>query len=137
MNFNKHISLFLVFFLLVSNLGVGLNVHYCGGAIASVSPAYLETAPTWQNAEKDCCAVVIEKKDNCCKDKLILVQKKLENSVVKSFSLNLDRFFIIQDWSPAVFSKTSNFKNTLISSYQFDANGPPFFELYNQYIFYA
>jgi hypothetical protein len=37
MNFKKQISIFLAILLLVSNVGLAFNVHYCGGEIASVS----------------------------------------------------------------------------------------------------
>lgn len=40
MNFKKHISLFLAFFLLVSNVGFALDVHYCGVEIASIKPVF-------------------------------------------------------------------------------------------------
>jgi hypothetical protein len=137
MKFKKHISLILVFFLLVSNMGFGLNVHYCGDEIASVTPFYLKGTSIQQSDEEDCCGIVQRQKNNCCKDKFILVQKKAEDCIVKSFFSNSDLLFVCLEWNPILFSKTTNFKKYSITPYFCDANAPPFFKLYNQYVFYA
>ena len=133
MNFKKHISLLLAFFLLVSNVGLAFDVHYCGGEIASVS---LKTGFESQDFEKNCCGKV-EKKSACCKDKVVHFQKKSDNVLLKVFSFNADVPFLFEEWSPIVFAKVPNFKSAPVSSYYCDAHAPPLFKLYNQYIFYA
>lgn len=133
MIFKKHISVFLAFFLLVSNLGLAFNVHYCGDKIASIS---LKSNFTATNSEKNCCGV-IEKKSSCCKDKVINFQKKSDNFIVKAFSFQVDSPFIFQEWNPIYFTECSNFKSNKITSYFCDANAPPLFKLYSQYVFYA
>jgi hypothetical protein len=40
-------------------------------------------------------------------------------------------------WNPITAIFTSNFKINSLSTYFCDANAPPFFKLYSQYIFYA
>lgn len=133
MIFKKQICLFLAFFLLVSNVGLAFNVHYCGNKIASVS---LKSNFTAANSEKNCCGV-IEKKSSCCKDKVINFQKKSDNFIVKAFSFQVDSPFIVQEWNPIYFTECSIFKSNKITSYFCDANAPPLFKLYSQYVFYA
>nr|WP_235832082.1 hypothetical protein [Flavobacterium ranwuense] len=133
MKFNKHISILLAIFILVSNMGLAFNVRYCGNEIASVT---LKTPAQDQNLEKDCCGVV-EKKSHCCKDKEVNFQKKTDNLIQKIVSLHTDFTFSIEEWNPSVLSFVSNFKSSPFISYYYDANAPPFFKLYHQYIFYA
>ena len=141
MRFKKHISLLLAFFLLVSNVGFAVDVHYCGGKLASVTPIYWKNTKSINEVEKGCCAPKanekVEKNDSCCKDKLINFQKKSENITFSSASFLPDFNFLLEEWSPIVFSEISHFENSPIASYYCDANAPPFFKLYHQYIFYA
>jgi len=134
MKFKKHISVFLAVLLLVSNVGLAFNVHYCGGKISSVS---LNTTLPSVQSEKGCCEKKIaSKKDSCCKDKKIVFQKKADNVVVKSFSFQFDYTFLVPDLQPAVFTITPSFKNNLSLDYYCDANAPPLFKLYSQYLLY-
>jgi hypothetical protein len=137
MKFKKHISIVLAFFMLVSNVGFAIDVHYCGGEIASVKPVFWKATESSNVAENTCCAPKIEKKDSCCKDKVVNFQKKSENTIVTSISFQPNFTFVFEEWIPIVFSKNSNFKNSEITSYYCDANAPPLFQLYHQYIFYA
>jgi hypothetical protein len=73
MIFKKQISVFLAFLLLVSNVGLAFNVHYCGGELASVS---LNSPLPSLKSEKGCCEKVASEKDSCCKDKKVVFQKK-------------------------------------------------------------
>lgn len=134
MKIKKCTSLFLSFLLLVSNIGLAFNVHYCGNTIASVS---LKTVFQSSNQEKSCCGIV-EKKSSCCKDKQFKLQKKSDDSVVKTFSFQIGSPYIIApDWKPIIFSPVTIFSNKQISEYYCDAHAPPLFKLYSQYIFYA
>ena len=95
MKFKKHISIFLAVLLLVSNVGLAFNVHYCGGEISSVS--LNSTLPSVQS-EKGCCEKkVASKKDSCCKDKKVVIQKKGDNGIIKSFSFQMDYAFVIPE----------------------------------------
>ncbi len=141
MKFKKHISFFLAFFLLLSNVGVAIDVHYCCGEIASVKPVIWETIEYQNTVEESCCppkaSSNLEKNDSCCKDKVVHFQKKSENVIVKSISFQPDFNFLFEEWNPIVFSEITNFENSLTTSYYCDANAPPLFKLYHQYIFYA
>lgn len=141
MKFKKHISFFLALFLLLSNVGVAIDVHYCCGEIASVKPVIWETIEYQNTVEESCCppkaSSNLEKNDSCCKDKVVHFQKKSENVIVKSISFQPDFNFLFEEWNPIVFSEITNFENSLTTSYYCDANAPPLFKLYHQYIFYA
>ena len=141
MKFKKHISLFLAFFLLVSNVGFAIDVHYCGGEIASVKPIFWKTVESQNTVDESCCppknSSIVEENAGCCKDKLVSFQKKLENVTIHSISFHLDFNFLLEEWNPIVFSEFPIFESSEITSYYCDANAPPLFKLYHQYIFYA
>lgn len=131
MQFKKHITLWLALLILVSNVGLAINVHYCDNQIASVSFNAAKTI----DIEEDCCGVV-EKATHCCKDKVVFLQKKSDQAIVKSF---------YYDGVDVVLPEpiTTNFYNPYIpilqkdiAAYYCDTHAPPLFKLYSQYIFY-
>ena len=132
MNLKKCTGLFLSFLLLVYNIGFAFDVHYCGGKIASVS---LNTASS-VSSEKKCCGVS-EKKSSCCKDKVVHFEKKSDDATLKFFFFQIAFPTVINEFKPIAFLAISNFKSNQIISYYSDANAPPLFKLYHQYIFYS
>lgn len=130
MNLKKCTGVFLAFLLLVSNIGFAFDVHYCGGKIASVSLS------TTVSPEKKCCGDK-EKKSSCCKDKVFKFEKKSDDATFKTFFFQFAFPAIIQEYKPIAFLSVPNFKSNQIISYYADANAPPLFKLYNQYIFYS
>jgi len=133
MYFKKHISLFLTFFLLVSQLGLAFNVHYCEDKIASIS---LNAALSSKQVVDECCGVV-EKESNCCNDKIIKAKSISDQIIVKSLSYNVDFISIISDWKPLLFASNFNFKQSNTVNYYCHANAPPLYLLYSQYAFYC
>jgi hypothetical protein len=133
MQFKKQISLFLAFFLLVSNLGLAFNVHYCENEIASIS---LSTVSSTQNAEDDCCGVV-EKQSKCCNDKIIKAEIKADQIIVKSLSFDVEYLAANNDWKPLLFVSKNNFKKSDSITYYCNANAPPLYLMYSQYTFYS
>jgi len=129
----KPISLFLAVLLLISNMGLAFNVHYCGEQIASIS---LNSVNASRQFEK-CCLINEIKKENCCKDKVVNFQKKIDNSILKVFSSTAPFYFLINEKQQFICLASKNFKRFHTTSYFFDSNAPPFFKLYRQYIFYA
>ena len=132
MNLKKCTGLFLAFLLLVSNIGFAFDVHYCGGKIASISLNTIVSA----SPEKKCCGAS-EKKSSCCKDKVVHLEKKSDNATLKFFFFQFAFPAVIQEYKPIAFLSVPNFKSRQIISYYSDANAPPLFKLYNQYIFYS
>jgi hypothetical protein len=133
MNFRKHICITLALLLLVSNIGFAFNVHYCGDEISSIS---FKTSLSSEEIEKNCCGE-IEKKSNCCDTKVFHFQKKSETSLTHLFFQIVDIHLSNHYWNPNSTVKISNFKINSIPTYFCDANAPPYFKLYSQYIFYA
>jgi hypothetical protein len=133
MNFRKHICITLALLLLVSNIGFAFNVHYCGDEISSIS---FKTSLSSEEIEKNCCGE-IEKKSNCCDTKVFHFQKKSETSLTHLFFQIVDIHLSNHYWYPNSTVKISNFKINSIPTYFCDANAPPYFKLYSQYIFYA
>ena len=71
MQIKKHIALLLAFFLLISNSGLALNVHYCGEKIAAISSVFSdeEVCEMPVKKEKSCCAKKEVTHKKCCSDK--------------------------------------------------------------------
>ncbi len=132
MQVKKQISLFLAFFLMVSNLGMAFNVHYCNDKIASVT---LNLPSSSQEKEEDCCGVM-EKKSKCCHNKIVKSNDKSDQLLVKSFSFAPEYSFVINEWKPIIFVSTTQVKKARIISYSCNANAPPLYLLYSQYTFY-
>ena len=133
MIFKKHIIFLITFFLLVSNLGLAFNVHYCGNEIASVT---VTTVSVGQNIEKNCCGIV-EKDSKCCKNKIIKSEIKADQIIVKSLSFSANYTLVYNDWKPLLFASDFNFKTRENSTYYCSAHAPPLYLLYSQFTFYA
>jgi hypothetical protein len=134
MKFKSHISIFLAILLLVSNAGLAFNVHYCGDKIASISLSSSE--PSMQKQGEDCCQKKAIKKESCCKDKKIVFKEKADDKIVKSFSFQFEYTFLGLEYQPAVFTTAPSYKNNQSLTYYCDANAPPLFKLYSQYLLY-
>ena len=134
MKFKKHISFFLAFFLLVSNVGLAFNVHYCGGEVSSIEPVYLQSNA---QREEDCCGEKVEKQNNCCRDITFHFQEKSENTLLKSFSFNANIVFLKEESYSRIVSPIFKSPRSSRASYHYEAHAPPFFKLYHQYIFYG
>lgn len=133
MNLKTCTSIILAFLLLVSNVGMAFNVHYCGDEIASISVNRIAS----QQIEKGCCEKTVTKKDSCCKDKVVNFQKKSDNTILKVFSFSAPYYFVIKQVQTISFFSIENLKSIEVTSYFCEANAPPLFKLYSQYIFYA
>jgi hypothetical protein len=133
MNFRKPVCITLALLLLVSNIGFAFNVHYCGDEISSIS---FKTTLSSYEIEKNCCGE-IEKKSNCCDTKVLHFQKKSETSLSQLFFQIADFHFSDFQWNANTSVTISNFKTNSNTTYYCDANAPPYFKLYSQFIFYA
>ena len=133
MIFKKHLSILLTVLLLVSNLGLAINVHYCADEIASIT---INAAPPSAKVVDECCGIV-EEESGCCNDKIIKAEIKSDQIIVKSLSFDPALHSVIYDWKPKVFISKNHFKQKNNSTYYCDANAPPLYLLYSQYTFYA
>lgn len=132
MKFQKPISLFLAFFLFLSNMGLAMNVHYCGDEIASVS---LNTSLNSSTSEESCCGSV-EKQSHCCSDKVVHFEKKTDLATVFTIQLDAVDAALFEVWRPIVFVPFSINENENSTEYSFQSHAPPLFKLYSQYVFY-
>lgn len=140
MQVKKFTSLFLAILLLISNLGLAFNVHYCGDKIASVSSAFsmIEIMKV-DSFQKDCCCKIDDsKKDSCCKNKIVDVKKDAEDVIIKTFSFQIYVPFVTIKSQELFFAKAEKIiSKTNLTEYYCSPNAPPLFKLYKQYIFYA
>lgn len=140
MKFKKCTSLLLALLLLVSNMGLAFNVHFCEGRIASVSSIFtVEEVCEMkaQPAEKGCCAQKSKSHKDCCKDKLVDLQDDSQEVIIKTVTFQFDMTSVLPEWKPFVFAKVTAVKKNEILTYCCDANAPPLYKRYHQYIFYA
>ena len=135
MNFRKHISIVLASLVLLANLGLSFAVHYCKDEIASVSFQYQEDEPCVEHV-KSCCAKE-DSHDSCCSNKLIKVEKKTDDILVKSLQLDLEPTVFAADWKPnfVAFESENIVSNEV--AYYCDSHAPPLYKLYCQLVFYA
>lgn len=135
MNFRKHTCIFLGTLILLVNLGLRFSVHYCKDEIASVSFKYDIQEPCVQKITS--CCVKLTSHDSCCSNKVIKVEKKTDDILIKTVQF---------EFQPAVFfnNSKSNFK-TFVSGivtpnwigYYCNSNAPPLYKRYCQLVFYA
>ena len=133
MIFKKYISVLLTVFLLVSNLGLAFNVHYCDDEIASIT---INSAPVSPEKVDECCGIV-EKNSKCCNDKIIKAEIKVDQIIVKVLSFDADFHSVTYDWKPNFLTLNFNFKKRDNVTYYCDAHAPPLYLLYSQYTLYA
>ena len=135
MNFRKHISIVLATLILLANLGLSFAVHYCKDEIASVSFQYQEDEPCVEDV-KSCCTTA-DSHDSCCSNKLIKVEKKTDDILVKTLQLDLEQAVFVADWKPNfVAFESENFVSNEVAFYC-DSHAPPLYKLYCQLVFYA
>jgi len=135
MSFRKTISLFLAFFILMPNLGLALNVHYCHDELASVSIKN-ELVELLNSIDVSCCSST-ENCGKCCSNEVVELEKNKEIftqdfSSFKSFSAVMNPTFSMN----FNLNFIGNIKKQIIENLC-EANAPPLYKLYSQYIFYA
>lgn len=135
MNFRKHISIVLASLILLANLGLSFAVHYCKDEIASVSFQYQEDEPCIEDV-KSCCAKE-DSHSSCCSNKLIKVEKKTDDILVKTFQLDLEPAVFSVDWKPNFIAFESVEIPSNEVNFYCDSHAPPLYKLYCQLVFYA
>ena len=141
MKFKKGIALFVAFLMLVSNAGFAMTVHYCGGKISSISSGFgnKETCELPKaEVEKACCAKKIETNHKkCCSDKTVNLKGKAIDIIAKAPTSDFTAPFLAPVFNTATVAFIPVAETTAIQAYYCDANAPPLFKLYHQYILYA
>lgn len=134
MNFKKCTNLFLAFLMLVSNLGLTFNVHYCGNEIASISLKINEQS---LDLETNCCGIA-EEESNCCNDKFFQIQETSDKFQENITKIEFNTIVIETQNKFVDFFEKPNFKVSKASIfYPFLDNLPPIYKRNCQLIFYA
>jgi hypothetical protein len=76
MSFKKLIALNLSIVILALSFGLTLSVHFCHENVSGVDIA-VNKLKSKITSEKDCCSHS-EKKDSCCSNKIVKLDKKLD-----------------------------------------------------------
>lgn len=139
MQLKKQILLFLAFFVLVSNSGLAFNVHYCGQKIASISSVFSneEVCDMTTEEEDSCCAKKEASHKKCCSDKEVNLKDKTEKVTYKTVSFDFDLFHQNDLWKPSVYNLVSILSHSQNVEYYCDANAPPLYQLYCQFILFG
>jgi len=132
-------NLMLTAALLFSNLGLAVNIHYCGNVIEKIELGYASSMNCAEEThEKSCCKEKNEtSKKDCCKDQTI--KQKTDEVVVKIFQLQQFSDFVIPavyKFQPVVLTEI-NLSKKIDVAFCFESNAPPLYKLYNQYLLYA
>lgn len=138
MNFKKCTSIIMAFYLLISSSGLAFNVHYCGDTIASVSSVFNTEEPCEMKMvqkEKACCAISSDSHDGCCSDETI--QADFDDVVIKQLHFDLDYVSVLPNLEFTFYILNEELIDNQILDYYCDANAPPLYQLYSQYVFYA
>jgi hypothetical protein len=111
MPMKKVIALFLLFIFLISNTGMAITIHFCGGKVSSIS--IVST-----NKDRCKCGKKAMKK-NCCKEKTTVL--KIKDDVVKTNSSIVKvatQQLFLNITKQLVFSNTSPTNYTTLSFYR-------------------
>lgn len=125
--------------LLFSNLGLAINIHYCGNEIEKIEMGYAASINCEEDThEKACCKEKNEtEKKDCCKNETI--KQKTDEVVIKVFNAQQFSDFItpvVYKFQPLVISKNS-LPEKINVTFRCESNAPPLYKLYNQYLLYA
>lgn len=140
MKLRSYISMLLSTFILVSNIGLAMNVHYCHGQVSDVSLAYRTTEPCAEihaKKKETCCATKADEHKGCCKNDVVKLQDKSDNIIVKSIQLDFAALAEISLWKPSAFNVEIQAVKSDSPSFYCESHAPPLYKLYSQYIFYA
>ncbi len=139
MKIRKFTSLLLTTLILISNMGLAFDVHYCKGEIASISTIFNNANACEMPVavvEKKCCKSKTVIHESCCKNKSVEFSKQ-DNTVFKTISFSIDFNSIVASTFIVRSQNKIATQNSATIQHYSQANSPPFYKLYNQYIFYA
>jgi hypothetical protein len=138
MIFKKQISIFLAFFVWISNTGLAFNVHYCQDKIASITSVFSkQECCTTPSKGSNCCAKFDTNHEKCCSDKEINLKNNAEKEVVKSIIPDFVPLLLCQNDAHFLIFPSVVTLPQKAELYCFEANAPPLYQLYCQLTFYA
>lgn len=130
-------SVFLTVALFFSNLGLAVTIHYCGEDIEKIAFGYGYDASCEHNEiEKSCCKEEKKSKKDCCSDQII--EQQNDDIVVQNFTLQFAPCLLSNAIDiPVLNYAEPSVENQQIFEYSIQANAPPLYKLYHQFLLYA
>lgn len=135
MHLRKQISLFLALLIFVANIGLHFSVHYCKDTIASISFQFKTDEPCLEKVAS-CCAKVASH-DSCCSNKIVKVEKKTDDILVKTVQLVFQPAVLYSESKPNSIGFESGISASNRDGYYCHSHGPPLYKLNCQFVFYA
>lgn len=143
-------ALMFAFILMFSNVGLALNVHFCGDEQIASKVIYakvIEDSCVHTNTHKhiqleeicqdaQACCDSTDNHSDCCKDQTI-TQDNPDILITKSFSNSYDAFVLAENDYSVVFFTTSEDSRQDHFDYCFQSNAPPLYKLFCSLIYYA
>lgn len=130
------------FFLMFSNIGLAVNIHYCKNVIANTSLEFFSESnlKALDKSDSDICCGKKKstEEEPCCKDEVIKQKTDEKQITTNSVQFQINSFLvpdIHQIGIPEAFELQIP-KNTFVQFYC-ESNAPPFYKLYRKLIYYA
>lgn len=123
--------------LLFSNLGLALNIHYCGTSIEKITLGYASSMSCTDTIGEEACCSETPSESDCCKDEII--KQSNDEVIVKVFTTYFSSDFtapINYEFRPLVVGEQQLLKKMDVAFYC-ESNAPPLYKLYHQFLFYA
>lgn len=132
-------SVLLTVTLLFSNVGLAVNIHYCGNEIEKIELGYASSMNCGDDSdEESCCGIEDESEtDACCKDEII--KQQADEVIVKAFhTQQLTAFVVptIYKFQSVIISETS-LPESINRAFYCNSNAPPLYKLHQQFLLYA
>jgi hypothetical protein len=138
MIFRQYISFVLSLFLLFTNTGFALHIHYCHGSMQTISSEFAldftkSNESSADHEEGACCMSHDTSESPCCEDSYL--QADL-NDVVMQFDFHVQTMAlpVATLVLPAHFAEVPN--QNIFLDYCCDAHAPPLYILFSQRLFY-
>lgn len=130
-------SIFLSLTLLFSNLGLALNIHYCGTSIEKIALGFVTSMSCNDELEEEACCSETPSESDCCKNEII--KQGNDEVIAKVFSSYFSSDFTVPtnyEFRPLVVNEQQLLKKIDVAFYC-ESNAPPLYKLYHQFLFYA
>lgn len=132
----------MAFFLMFSNIGLAVNIHYCKDVFANASFDFLSEAKlhSLEKSESDICCGQKKstQEEPCCKDEVI--KQKTDEKQITSNSVQFQvNTFLVPEVQQIVIPETFELqipKSTFVQFYC-ESNAPPLYKLYRKLIYFA
>ena len=138
MKFKNPLLFLLSFLLVISSLGMAVNVHFCKGSIATISHEFSQTKACEMSekvTKKTCCKKKSSTK-KCCSDKKVSFKSKTDKISYKN-AFTFDLFLESTTFPQVIDTPICIVQNKKQDFYSFETHAPPLYKLYCRFTLYA